>query len=257
MKKLLGGLVALYVAGLFVVFGVCLHGERAADDKQRRAIELGEANAKVPTGREPLLADACKGKLTPGSAKTVALYVAKMKWPPALKDEYAHVDRTLVATNDVFRVQLSDRFYENLTVSPRPWGQVFEEQLNPVDWARHVTWALAGDPELNAVRYLVVARYESLTLPSVSDDGYTKGAGEYGAMVLTYPAGDVLCEGRGHVRMTERVSASGRDQREANLNAQHLVEFVFTKSATVSPLQEVCDAGGEALCELTRQWVGR
>lgn len=257
MKKILGGIVAVYVAGVFIVFGLSFQGARAADDKQRRAIELGEANAKTPTGSEPLLAEACKGKLTPGSPKSIALYVAKMKWVPSLSRDYSHVDRTLVGTHDVWRVELSNRFYENLTVDSRAWGLTFEASLNPVDWFRHVKWARAGNPDMNDVKYLVVARYQSLSLPSVSGNSYTKGSGEYGAKVLTFPSGEVVCEGRGHVRMTERVSASGRDQVEADINAQNLVEFVFTQSATVSPLQEVCEAGGEALCELTRQWVGR
>lgn len=257
-KKVIAGIVALYVVGTFAMFGLILSATRAAEEKQRRAIELGELHARTPTSEDQELAEACKGKLTAGSEKSIALYVAKMKWgaPSFSKDSY-HVDQTLVGTRDIFRVDIEDAYFKDGSVEPRLGGLIFKENLNPVDWANHYKWAKAGTPDMNDVKYLVVARYESLTAPSVDSDGYSPGSGAYGAKVLTFPTGEVVCEGRGHVRMKERVSASGRDKDDAKLNAGNLVEFVFTKSVVISPLQELCDAGGPKLCELTKEWVGR
>lgn len=57
--------------------------------------------------------------------------------------------------------------------------------------------------------------------------------------------------------MKERVAASGPDESSAQYNAANLVEFVFTKSVVISPLHELCEAGGRKLCDLTREWIGR
>lgn len=256
-KKAIAAIVALYVVGTGVMFALILSATRAAEEKQARAIELGELHAKTPSADDAPIAEACKGKLTPGDEKSIAVYVAKMKWAPSLKDDYAHVDRTLMATHEVWRVNLESNFYENAKVEPRPAGAILKDNLNPVDLARHLKWARAGSVDLNDVKYLVVARYESLTLPVVGSDSFSSGSGEYGAKVLAFPSGEVVCEGKGHVRMKERVSASGRDKDTAKMNAGNLVEFVFTKSVVVSPLEELCDVGGTKLCELTKDWVGK
>ena len=62
--------------------------------------------------------------------------------------------------------------------------------------------------------------------------------------------------------MKERVEASGRgaDAQAARAAAasavENLVPFVFTQSVMMTPLHEVCKAGGDALCTLTSYWVG-
>jgi hypothetical protein len=79
---------------------------------------------------------------------------------------------------------------------------------------------------------------------------------------VTFPSGDVVCEGRGEVRMKERVTASGRGSTkggaeiEAASNVRGLIPFVFTRSVVTTPLHEVCGAGGKTLCDLTAEWVG-
>ena len=167
------------------------------------------------------------------------------------------MDQTLVGTRDVWRTDIEDEHFKDGKVEPQLGGRIFKDNLNPVDWANHYKWARAGSVDLNDVKYLIVARYESLTTPRVDSDGYSPGSGEYGAKVLTFPTGELICEGKGHVRMKERVSASGRDKDDAKINAGNLVEFVFTKSVVISPMQELCEAGGTKLCDLTKEWVGK
>lgn len=256
-KKVIAALVGLYLVGTFAMFGLILSATRSAEEKQRRAIELGELHARIPTAEDRALAEACKGKLTAGSEKSIALYVAKMKWAPTFSESHYHVDQTLVGTRDIFRVDIEDTHFKDGTVEAQLAGRIFKDNLNPVDWAHHYKWAKAGSPDMNDVKYLIVARYESLSTPTVGDDGYSQGSGEYGAKVLTFPTGELICEGKGHVRMKERVAASGHDKDEAKRNAGNLVEFVFTKSVVISPMQELCEAGGTKLCELTKEWVGR
>ncbi|MGV3625021.1 MAG: hypothetical protein ACO1OB_29645 [Archangium sp.] len=253
VKKVIAGIVALYVVGFIVVSGLVISATRAAEGRNARAIELGEKHARTPSEDDTPLGEACKGKLNVGSEKSVAVYLAKMKWAPSFSKDAYHVDETLVGTEDVFSVRLSDRHFKDGVVPSQLPGAIAKDNLNPVDWARHLKRASAGSPDMNDVKYLVVARYESLSPPSVGSDSYTGGTGEYGAKVLTFPEGEVVCEGRGHVRMKERVAASGRDADAAKLNAGNLVEFVFTQSVIMSPLQEVCSAGGSKLCELTLQ----
>lgn len=253
--KILIGLVGLWLVGMIGATLGYWSQENAMRAKYRRAVELGEEHAPLPTEGIPRLTDACRGKLKPGGPNSIASYVAKMKSLPSLDESYWHVDRTLVGVATVWNMNLSDRFYESTTVSDLDLGSALKEQANPVDWMRHLNWASKGSPEFGEVRYLIVARYDSLTMPTVEGDTFEAGRGAFGAKVLSFPDGAVLCEGGGAVRMSSRVSASGRGDAEAQANAARLVPFVFTESVTRTPLADLCDVGGPELCKLTSEWV--
>lgn len=261
MKKLVLGLLALFVIGVAVVTVVLFLFETSSNERLRRVVELGEEHAPLPSAAQKPLKEACAGKLTPGGPRTIASYVAKMEAGklPSLEKDYWHVDRTVLGVHDIVQLDLTDRFLE--PVSDASLGQALQTALDPTSWANRVRWAYRGQPELRETKYLVVARYESLTLPSVDGDTFEPGTGEYGARVLSFPSGEVLCEGRGQVGMMNRVTSTGRGttdvaaKLEASENARKLVPFVFTRAVTASPLNALCAAGGEALCTLTAYWV--
>ena len=256
------GAVGLYVVSWGIVTGLLFHYESEAAGLQRRAEALGEKHAPMPTASMLPLKQACAGKLAAGDATAVVGYVSKMEPSkrPTLEKDYWHVDQTLLGTYTVFQRTLSTRHMKDA------WTPTFQRAIkqtaNPVDWSRLLKRARAGNPEMGGTKYLVVARYESLTLPNVRAEGYDRGSGAFGARVLAFPSGEVLCEGRGEVRMADRVAASGRSKTkggaeiEAASNVRNLVPFVFTLSVVTTPLHEVCEAGGKALCELTAQNVG-
>lgn len=261
MKKLLAAAGAYLLAWATVAF---LHYDwtNAAAERGRHAIALGEQHAKQleAPGKLPRLDEACREKLEPGGTRSIAAYLAKSETRPPQDDnawEQVVVGFQHVLRDDIVR-ETPARF---ATVDLL---EALTRNANPVDWANHLTQAKAGSPELGATRYLVVAKYFTLVPPvNEGTDGYTRGGGEFSARVLGFPDGEVLCEGRGEVRMKETVNASGRGktkeaaQAEALANAARLVPFVFSLAVTTSPLHALCDVGGEALCKLTGQWVGK
>lgn len=253
--KILIGLVGLWLVGMIGSTVGYWSSENAMRAKYRRAIELGEQHAPLPAEGMSRLTDACRGKLKPGGPNSIGSYVAKMKSLPTLEKDAWHVDRTLLGVATVWRMDLTDRFFESMTIDDIPLTSALKEQANPADWLRHLNSASKGSPEFGEVRYLIVARYDTLTLPMVDGDTFQPGTGVFGAKVLSFPDGAVLCEGGGAVRMSSRVSASGRGDSEAQANAANLVPFVFTLGVTHTPLADLCDVGGPELCKLTAEWV--
>ena len=255
VKKWALAVVALWLLGFIGVALAHWSFTNAMNARYRTAVELGEKLAPLPSESLPPLREACAGKLEPGAPNSIAAYVAKMETLPALEESYWHVDRTLLGVSDVMFLSLSDRFVERLTIDDASLTRSFTDNANPVDWARHLGYASKGSPQFGDVRYLVVARYGPLTMPMLTDTGYLPGHGDFGAKVLRFPSGEVVCEGRARVRMKNSVAASGREKSEAEWNARKLVPFVFTESVTRTPLAEVCAAGGPELCRLTSEWV--
>ncbi len=256
MKLKKWGLGALALWLLSFVGVSLLHWSRtnAMNARYRTAVELGEKLAPLPNGLPESLGEACKAKLQSGGPNTIASYVAKMETLPPLAESYWHVDRTLLGVSDVGSLHLADRFIDG-PIDDESLAHSFIYNANPFDWSRHLAWAANGSPQFADVRYLVVARYGPITMPRVMDTTFIAGSGWFGARVLRFPSGEVLCEGTGAVRMRESVSASGRGQLAAQSNARNLVPFVFTDSVTRAPLAEVCGAGGTELCRLTSEWV--
>ncbi|MFT3707294.1 MAG: hypothetical protein QM817_06470 [Archangium sp.] len=250
------GLIALWAVSFLCVSLAHWSSTNAAIAKYRRAVELGEKQAPLPSPSMPLLAEACAGKLEKGSPASILAYVAKMQTLPPLEESYWHVDRTLLGVSHVLFLSLTDRFFpEPSVIDDATFGRSLSDNADPTDWVRHLKWAAEGSPQIDEVRYLIVARYGPLTMPELTDTGFIAGTGEFGARVLKFPSGELVCEGRSRVRMKNSVSASGRGQSDADANARRLVPFVFTESVTRTPLAEVCEAGGAELCKLTGEWV--
>lgn len=216
IKSIVGALV-LFLVGRAVAGGLFFHFETEAAGLQRRAQELGEKHAPLPTAGMKPLKDACAGKLTGGDATAIVGYVAKMEPSklPRLEKDYWHVDQTLLGTQEVFRRNLTTRYMKEARHPSFEFA--IKQTANPVDWSRRLKWAYAGDPEMRGTKYLVVARYVA-----ASGRSRTKGGAEI----------------------------------EAASNVRNLVPFVFTQSAVTTPLHDVCEAGGKGLCELTGQNVG-
>lgn len=259
--KLFLGAIALYLVAMAVVTGLRMKWDTASVALRRKVAELGEQHAPLPSeGMQPL-EKACSGKLTPGGPRSIAVYVAKLApyLMPSLQEDYWHVDQTVLGVHEVFRLDLSDDYLKEI---PEPSLPRFQEVVDPTSWSNRLHWSRAGNPELNELKYLVVARYDSLSMPVVADTTFEAGKGTFGARVLAFPSGEVLCEGRGEVSMKGHISGSGRGnskelaQLEASESVRHLVPFVFTKAVVASPLHRLCDTGGKALCALTAEWAG-
>ena len=260
MKTLLG-LALAYLAAWGVVGFLWFDWTNAAAERGRHAMVLGEQQAAQlpePMGL-PELSEACAGKLQPGDPHGIAAYLAKTEVKPA--DENAW-DEVLVGVD---QLRLSDVVRERrerfVPVEPK---DALLATADPLEWTRLLPRARAGSPELSVAKYLVVAKYFSLRPPlNEGTDGYTRGGGAFSARVIGFRDGEVLCEGRGEVRMKETVSASGRGdnpeaaQAAALQNAAKMVPFAFSLAVTTSPLHALCSVGGEALCRLTGRWAGK
>jgi hypothetical protein len=260
MRKLLALALAYLIAWGVVAF-LWFDWTNASAERGRHAIVLGELQgAQLPPPEElGELAEACKGKLEPGTPHSIAAYVAKTQVRP--NDENAW-DDVLVGVDEL---RLSDVVRERrdhfVPVDPK---DALLGTANPLEWTRLLPRARAGSPELSAAKYLVVAKYFTLTPPmNEGVDGYTRGGGAFSARVIGFRDGELLCEGRGEVRMKETINAAGRGdtkeaaETEALQNAAKMVPFVFSLSVTTSPLHALCSVGGEALCRLTGRWVGK
>ncbi|MDP2274841.1 MAG: hypothetical protein Q8N23_16910 [Archangium sp.] len=259
--KLFLGAAGLYVVAMAVVAGLIFNFNTASVSVLRRVKELGEKNAPLPTAEMKTLTEACAGKVTPGGPRSIAAYVAKLPgMKPSLEKDYYFIDEAVIGVHEVFRLDLSERHLDEISDAQLPR---FQDVADFTGWSRHLGWARSGNPELRELQYLVVARYESLTMPVVADTTFEAGTGRFGARVLAFPSGDVVCEGRSEVSMQGNVNSSGRGatkelaQLEAAASARSLVPFVFTKAVVTTPLHRVCEAGGEKLCDLTHEWVGR
>jgi hypothetical protein len=257
--KIFLGIVALYA--LCAAGFAFLHRsyEAATTELRKQVRELGEKHAPLPTEDMKPLKEACEGKLTVGDAHSIAAYVAKLapsKMPVLEKDYYA-VDESVIGVESVWRFDVSDRHLHEIA---EPSFPRFSDIVDPTIWKNHLRSAKAGSPELNELKYLIVARYDSLTPPVVSGSTYSGAEGTYGARVLAFPSGEVLCEGSSEMGMPSRVSAGGRGktkelaEADAASRAVELVPFVFTKAVVISPLNELCKVGGNELCEKTSYW---
>lgn len=260
MKKL-AALAGTYLLAWAAVGFLWFDWTNASAERGRHAVALGEQQAALlpkPDGL-PELAMACDGKLEAGEPQGIAAYIAKGPAVPADENAYDEVLVGIDGTrlNDVVRERVGH-------FVPVELSQAVRRTANPLEWSRLLPLAKSGAPELTATRYLVVAKYFTLTPPvNEGTDGYTRGAGTFSARVIRLRDGELLCEGRGEVHMKETIDAAGRGatkeaaQEAALENAAKMVPFVFSLSVTTSPLHALCGVGGEGLCRLTGRWVGR
>jgi hypothetical protein len=257
--KLFLGAVALY-ALCAAGFAVLHRGYDAATIELRRKVkELGEKQAPLPREDMKPLKEACAGKLTPGDKHVIAAYVAKLapEKMPTLEKDYYRVDESVVGVTTFWNFDVTEDSLRTISDASLPR---VSDILDPTIWKSHLGRARVGSPELNELKYLVVARYDSLTPPVVSGSSFSGAEGTYGARVLAFPSGEVLCEGYSEMGMPSRVSAGGRGatkeaaEADAASRAAELVPFVFTKAVVISPLNELCNVGGKELCEKTSYW---
>ena len=251
MLKVVAAVVSVYALGLLGVSLVVAAG--SSEDAKRAAFirELGAAYDVTPLLDQPMLRADCEGKLEPRGPTAVVAYVRPMKDRPMLDQA---IDDVLVGTTDVFHLQIDMR---RLDGAPQPLtvGQALLRNLNPIDWPRHWKAASRGTPDLSDATWVVIANYGSLRLPVSGADSYAVGSGSFSAEVIRLSDGAKICEGRGDLHMRSSVAASGSDKAEARENARKLLPFVFARSVMVSPLHDVCAAGGEALCHATEAWT--
>jgi hypothetical protein len=72
--------------------------------------------------------------------------------------------------------------------------------------------------------------------------------------VVTFPSGSLVCEGVGKGRMVAKVIGHGRarDSFDAKTAArsdlERKLEEKWVRATLGSPLEDVCEAGGEKLC---------
>ena len=258
----LGGLASAYLAGVLVVAVVLHRHELAAAALRARAVELGEQHAPLPDHAAIALGEACAGKLERGEAGTIAAFVARMEPAglPQLADDGNFVDRVLVGLERRDSLDLDLRRMDESERPPRPL-RTLEDALDLSSWSRYLHRDPQDRPVLAATRYLVAARYAWLELPQSNGEGYSLGAGDWGARVVSFPEGEVLCEGRGSVRIrdtfnTSYGTANADSAADSPYGAASMAEFLFTRAVAIAPLHAVCRAGGPQLCAETASWVG-
>jgi hypothetical protein len=257
--KLFVGVVALYALGAASFALMHRHSEAKVKELHRKVKALGEQHAPLPTPEMKPLQEACQGKLSPGKPHRIAAYVAKLapSKMPRLQHDYDRVDESVVGVQSLWSFDVSDASLQEIPDAELPR---LSDILDVTVWSSHLESARRGNPELNDISYLIAARYESLTAPEVSGGTFSGAEGAYGARVLAFPSGEVLCEGRAEMGMPSRVSAGGRGATQelaamdAAARAEELVPFVFTKAALISPLHQLCAVGGTELCDKTGYW---
>lgn len=251
MRTVLLALVGLYALGVLVVTAVTLFGAQADTERARAIRELGASYVVEPVLEQPMLAAACEGKLERGGPGSIVGYVRPMRYRPMLDQA---IDDVLVGTTHERNLQVEVR---RLDGSPtgKSAAQAVRESLNPLTWVSHFARANRGTPELSEARYVVIANYVSVQPPIGSGASYAVGSGSFSAEVVRLADGVRLCEGRGDVHMRQSVNAGGATREEARANAQKLLPFVFARAVMISPLRDVCLAGGEALCQVAEKWA--
>src|SRR5688572_21808232 len=173
--KLAMGALALYALVWIGIAAVIFVFNKDSFELTSRAVELGEKHAPLPTTKMGSLKQACAGKLPPSGARAIAGYVARIdpSKHPSLPESYLYVDQALIGVHDVIGLALSTRRMKDAT--PPRFEDATKRAADPTRWSRQLKRAYAGDPEMRETKYLVVARYESLTMPRVDGLKYDQG----------------------------------------------------------------------------------
>jgi len=259
--KVFGVLVVGYLIAFVAVMGVWRKRMNAGVIRVGRVLELATLAApelEQAKQEPPSLRAACAGKLVPGSAGSLLGFSPLL--PPArrpnLPKDTDRVDATLTWVTTSLQIHVQTSTYESAPPDVT-WGDALDQNFDPSDWSRHLSSAALGAPESAQARYLAVSVYDSLVVPTTEGDGWVGGSGRYRTRVVSFPDGATVCEGGGQVRMTNRVAAGGqgRNKLDAQLEAAGklttLVPFVWTRAVSISPIDDLCAAGGPELCEVT------
>jgi hypothetical protein len=126
------------------------------------------------------------------------------------------------------------------------------------EWPRDLEDRAEKAAETAELKYVAVALFSDLSpasLPFLREDGtFDAGRAEYRVRVVTFPSGSLVCEGVGKGRMVAKVIGHGRarDSFDAKTAArsdlERKLEEKWVRATLGSPLEDVCEAGGEKLC---------
>lgn len=248
-------LIAAWLLGTALVSWRVRAVGSGAWERAQRIAELGEAQKDLLHKEGPKLAAACAGKLTPQGPHALAGYTQD------LGDHDPEVFGTLVAADarEPKRVAFSQAkgFYHPA------FGDIFKGALNPFDWMHRLEWARHNLMFDQTKAVAVSAVWDLEVASSTSDGKYDPGRARYYTRVLSFPEGQVLCEGSTTLRMKGTVSGTGRAaskelaQLEAASSVQRLIPFVWGRSVVATPLADLCAlAGGKELCEAMAEETG-
>lgn len=233
---------------------------RLQNQRSEQLFEAGRAQYPTFTDElDPLPLDlACQKKLELQPAGAIVAYIAKsdLESPQSIT-----WDDVLVGVSSTRPPTISVTTAAELP--PFTWPLAFKATVDPTQWPRRLALFRWEPPQPHATRYMVAAKYRTLTWPIFADnDSYTRGTGSFSAQVIDLDTLTIVCQGSGKLRMKEAVlsEGSGSSQEQAKERAEHFsrqqVLFAFSMATAVSPLHAICNAGGEALCVLTGRWTG-
>lgn len=251
----LGALAIFYVLAWVGVSLVVLKAEEERAAQDRAVVALGQKLKPEVEGYfgSELLKEACKGKLTPGGRRSLALYTLPLgEVLPSL--EGLRVDGKLAAWSGTYvTVEPTDP-----PPSPPSFSTILARLSSPDEWG----WRLEKKDELRKetqeLRYVAVALFSNLTaasLPFLGKEGtFDPGSADYKVKVVTFPDGKPVCEGTGEGRMVQKVIGHGkaRDsfdaERAARSDLERKLGGKWMQATIGSPLEDLCDVGGEPFC---------
>jgi hypothetical protein len=249
--KIAAVLVVVWLVGTLAVAGWVKFQETGARKRADRIVELGAAQKDLLNKMGPNLVKACTGKLTPQGTYALAGYIqAGGKHDPDVFDTIVSAN-----SNEPKRVASSSgtHFYDP------PFSDKVKENLNPFDWIGHLERA-RHTLMLDQTKYVAVSAVWGLVTAEATDDGYDPGAAQYYTRVLTYPEGNVVCEGSTTLRMKGTITGTGRGmfgKSDAESSARRLIPMVWSSSVVATPLADLCAlAGGEELCTAMAEETG-
>lgn len=259
--KVVGGIAAVVLLGVLAwlagTFYVASNQKSAADLRSTQEAQIaamgekaaGELRALVG----PSLAEACAGKVPTGKPESFVTYSLKLPEleRPALSGSMKRVDAIITRMNS------RNEYLQGTGLDPPrpPGGLPLAYSMSPDDWARLLRDADEEKRQTEAVRVVLFTVFSSLRAPSVNfaRDGFSPGSGDYRTRVVAFPSGQVLCEGTGaaHLKLT-KVTGHGGSSGDAQADSERELSDYWVRATVSSPLDDVCTAGGTALCDATR-----
>lgn len=256
--KIVGGLVALLLLSwLGGTSFVALQLKAAGDERQAQnaqIVAMGEkAAAELRAIEGPPLTEACAGKLptaTPDGFVTYSLKLPALE-RPTMSGSMKRVDGIVTRMND------RHEYLEHTGFDPPPAddGLPFQYSMSPDDWTRLLRDAEQTRQQTAAVKVVLLDAFSELRGPTLTlmRDTFSAGGGTYRARVVAFPSGQVLCEGTGAVHMkVTKVTGHGGSAGDAQADSERELSDDWVRAAISSPLDDVCKAGGDALCSATR-----
>ncbi|MBL8956346.1 MAG: hypothetical protein JNK82_36570 [Myxococcaceae bacterium] len=253
--KILAGIVLVALLGwLGGTYYVASHGKAAHEARRKQHIDIAAAGEKAATELRalyfPSLKEACADKLPKGPPESVVGYTLKLGdgERTGLDGYKKRLDGVAVRMNDRGEYLGEDELPE----PERPLNLTYS--MSPDDWSRYLGDDERSQQRTAAVKVVVLTVYRNLRAPSISlmGDTFSAGDGEYASRVVAWPSGEKLCEGTGKVRMTlPKVTGHGGSAGDAAADSRRKLSDDWVEATLASPLDDVCEAGGRALCTVT------